>query len=95
MTSAPGKPSISSSTPGTPAHVREIVLHYVGNGRIEWAAQAIKVQAAGRETPRRSDQLMTMPGSVMAWPASGTMRRSASGQARFRSQAFFTGVTTS
>ena len=37
----------------------------------------------------------TMPGSVMAWPASGTTRRSASGQARFRSKAFFTGVTTS
>ncbi len=28
-----------------------------------------------------------MPGSVMAWPLSGTMRRSASGQARCRSQA--------
>ena len=37
----------------------------------------------------------TMPGSVMAWPASGTMRSSASGQTRVRSQAFFTGVTTS
>jgi regulator of protease activity HflC (stomatin/prohibitin superfamily) len=35
------------------------------------------------------------PGSVMAWPASATMRKSASGQARDKSQAFLTGVTTS
>ena len=34
----------------------------------------------------------TMPGSLIAWPLSGTMRRSASGQARCRSQAILTGV---
>ena len=35
------------------------------------------------------------PGSVMAWPASATMRKSASGQTRDKSHAFLTGVTTS
>ena len=36
-----------------------------------------------------------MPGSLIAWPASATMRNSAPGHTAFRSQAFFTGVTTS
>ena len=37
----------------------------------------------------------TVPGSVMAWPARGTMRKCASGQAATRSQAFCSGVITS
>ena len=36
-----------------------------------------------------------IPASVIAWPASGTMRKSASGQACFKSQPLRSGVTTS
>jgi len=36
-----------------------------------------------------------IPGSVMAWPASGIILRSAAGQRFFKSQAFLSGVTTS
>ena len=36
-----------------------------------------------------------MPGSVIAWPASGTIRSSPLGHALCRSHAFFIGVTTS
>ena len=37
----------------------------------------------------------TMPGSVMAWPLSGTMTSSASGQTLCKSQAIVTGVQRS
>jgi len=42
-----------------------------------------------------STSALAMPGSVEAWPASGMIRREASGQARCRSQAFMTGQITS
>ena len=72
-----------------------------GSARVVAAEPRLGKPAAGPERPAPAKRRVatrsscTMPGSVMAWPASATMRRSACGQARQRSQAFLTGVTTS
>ena len=55
-------------------HERRIALSFIGTGprpAIEWRSGWWRLTSS-----------CTMPASVMAWPASGTMRRSASGQAR-------------
>ncbi len=57
--------------------------------------EVVRIYSSDRKRSVAVTSSWMIPASVAAWPASGTMRRSASGQARCKSHAVRTGVHTS